>query len=219
MDTTDTSRALPRRRPPSARRNSARPLSARERLLAAADELFYREGVNSVGIDRVIERAGVAKASLYDCFGSKEELIRAYLAARAEARQARITRMLERYATPRERLLGIFDVLGELVADSNYRGCAFVRASAEIRPDGRVKTVCDDSRTWTRSLFAGLAKEAGAREPEHLAQQLMLLYDGVSVSGQMEHDPTAASAARAVATTLLDDAIDAKHSSLRGQKA
>jgi hypothetical protein len=74
-----------------------------------------------------------------------------------------------------------------------------------------VKTVCDDSRAWTRSLFAGLAREAGAKEPDRLAQQLMLLYDGVSVSGQMEHDPSAASAARAVATTLLDDAIDAKH--------
>ncbi len=57
-------------------------LSARERLLAAAQELFYEEGINTVGIDRVIERAGVAKASLYDCFGSKDELICAYLEAR-----------------------------------------------------------------------------------------------------------------------------------------
>src|SRR5277367_4436573 len=64
--------------------------SARERLLAAADELFYENSINTVGIDRIIERAGVAKASLYDCFGSKDELIRAYLEARNTARQTRV---------------------------------------------------------------------------------------------------------------------------------
>jgi AcrR family transcriptional regulator len=69
---------------------------ARERLLAAA-ELFYEEGFNLVGIDRVIERAGVAKASLYDCFGGKEELIRSYLQEWHEARQLRMREWLARY--------------------------------------------------------------------------------------------------------------------------
>src|ERR1700684_4332700 len=87
--------------------------SARERLLAAADELFYADGVHTVGIDRVIERAGVAKATLYSAFGSKDELIRCYLTARHAARQERMTRKLARYDTPRARLLGVFDVLGE----------------------------------------------------------------------------------------------------------
>ena len=98
---------------------------ARERLLAAADELFYEGGTHAVGIDRVIERAGVAKASLYDNFGSKEELIRAYLEARHEARKARITARLERYATARERLLGVFDALADVMAQPSFRGCAF----------------------------------------------------------------------------------------------
>src|SRR5882757_8493036 len=64
--------------------------SARERLLAAANELFYKEGIHTVGIDRVIEKAGVAKASLYTTFGSKDELVRAYLAERFEVRKKRI---------------------------------------------------------------------------------------------------------------------------------
>ena len=82
-------------------------LPARERLLAAASDLFYEEGVHSVGIDRVIERAGVAKATLYSAFGSKDELIRAYLAARHAATRDRMTRELAaRYDTPRERLQG-----------------------------------------------------------------------------------------------------------------
>ena len=87
--------------------------SARERLLAAAQELFYKEGINTVGIDRVIEHAGVAKASLYDCFGSKEGLIRAYLTARHEARQKRLQERLAHYNNPRDRLLGVFDVMAD----------------------------------------------------------------------------------------------------------
>ena len=185
------------------------PRSARERLLAAAEQLFYEEGINTVGIDRVIERAGVAKASLYDCFGSKEELIRAYLYERHEARRARITAMLARYATPRERLLGVFDTLAELFAQPRFRGCAFVRASAELRAGSRVKSVCDESRVWIRTLFTDLAREAGARDPEALAAQLVLLYDGASISAQMDGNPAAAASARAVAAVMLDAATAA----------
>jgi AcrR family transcriptional regulator len=178
--------------------------SARERLLAAAEELFYEEGVNTVGIDRVIERAGVAKASLYDCFGSKEELIRSYLVARQESRRARMTEKLARYATPKERLLGVFDAMGELFAAPNFRGCAFMRASAEARTGSSLKSVCDDSRAWIRTLFTELAKDAGAADPASLAQQLVLLYDGASVSAQMDCNPGAAAAARAAASMMLD---------------
>src|SRR3954463_9613845 len=88
--------------------------SARERLLAAADELFYEEGIHTVGIDRLIERAGVAKASLYSTFGSKDELIRAYLEARHAATRERMEgELAARYHTPRDRLLGAFDIQGE----------------------------------------------------------------------------------------------------------
>src|SRR5947209_17227727 len=97
--------------------------SARERLLASANELFYDEGIQTVGIDRVIEHAGVAKASLYNTFGSKEELIRAYLDARRESLTARITEVVESFSTPRDRLLGVFDAQRVIITDSEYRGC------------------------------------------------------------------------------------------------
>ena len=90
--------------------------SARERLLAAANELFYEEGVHTVGIDRVIERAGVAKASLYSTFGSKEELVRAYLQARAEERQRRVAAVIAKHAEPRAQILALYDYLGERTA-------------------------------------------------------------------------------------------------------
>jgi AcrR family transcriptional regulator len=181
--------------------------SARDRLLAAANELFYEQGVHTVGIDRVIERAGVAKASLYNTFGSKEELVRAYLAARAVVRQERITAALSQYDTPRERLLAVFDVLDELFAEPGFRGCAFLNASAESTGGGPVEAVCDESRAWTRGLFAELAREAGVAQPDALAQQLVLLYDGATVSARMDRDLTAARAARTVAVALVDAAL------------
>ena len=181
--------------------------SARERLLAAAQELFYKEGINTVGIDRVIEHAGVAKASLYDCFGSKEGLIRAYLTARHEARQKRLQERLAHYDNPRDRLLGVFDVMAEVAVESNFGGCAFIRASAEARAGSGVKSVCNESRSWIRALFTDLAREAGAADPERLAAQLVLLYDGASVSAQMDHDASAAASARAAAALMLDAAV------------
>ena len=184
--------------------------SARERLLAAAEELFYEEGINTVGIDRVIERAGVAKASLYDTFGSKEELIRSYLVGRKEARQARILRRLDSCKTPRERLLGVFDALAEICADPGFRGCAFLRASAESRSGSSLRAVCDDSRRWTYDLFVELGRDAGAAKPEQLAHQLIVLYDGAVVAAQMDHDATAAALARTMAAQLLDAATARK---------
>ena len=180
---------------------------ARERLLAAADALFYEEGVNLVGIDRIIEHAGVAKASLYDCFGSKEELIRSYLQERHEARQVRVRERLARHASAREKILAVFDLMAEAVAKADYRGCAFARASAEARPGSSIKAMCDESRAWNLALFADLAKQAGAADPDRLAQQFRLLYDGASVSSHVDANSTAVADARAMAEIVLDQAI------------
>ena len=123
--------------------------SARDRLLAAANELFYNEGVHTVGIDRIIEQAGVAKASLYNTFGSKDELVRAYLETRQASVTHRIMQAVDRYDTPRERLLAVFEGQGDLFSGPDYRGCAFARASAESiratrpsRPPGPTGTGC-----------------------------------------------------------------------------
>ena len=101
----------------------------------------------------------------YSAFGSKDELIRAYLARRHASRQERITRGLARFDSPRERLLGVFEVLTEVFAEPGFRGCAFANASAESPPGGVVETVSDESRAWTRALFADLARAAGVADP------------------------------------------------------
>jgi AcrR family transcriptional regulator len=183
--------------------------SARERLLAAANELFYAEGVNSVGIDQVITRAGVAKASLYNTFGSKEELVRAYLKGRHAKTRERMARELQaRYRTPRERLVGVFEVQGLAFAEPDFRGCAFVCASAESDAGEAVEKTTEEYRIWVRSLFLDLAYAAGAPEPEALAKQLVLVYDGAGISSWMDHDPSVAQAAGNIAKALVDAAFE-----------
>jgi len=137
-------------------------VSARERLLAAADELFYGNGINTVGIDRVIERAGVAKASLYDCFGSKDELVRSYLQGRSDARRARINDRLSQYDSPEEKILAIFDLLGEVALAARVSGCAFVRAG-DANSSEKVKGVCEESRAFMLASSRDLARESRGR--------------------------------------------------------
>jgi AcrR family transcriptional regulator len=180
--------------------------SARDRLLAAAHELFYREGINNVGIDRVIEHAGVAKASLYSNFGSKDELVRAYLRGMHERRVARVLERIGRHRSPRERLLAVFDGVAESFAHPGYRGCAFVRTSAEMPGGGPGQEVIAEARAWMRDLFVQLAREAGARNAPALAQQLVLLYDGAVTAAHVDGNTGAAAVARSLAANLLDAA-------------
>src|SRR6202166_4284618 len=183
-----------------AKENAAERVSARERLMAAASELFYAEGVHTVGVDRIVERAGVAKATLYALFGNKDGLGRAYLTARQDHTRERMTpELAARFHTPRDRLLGVFEVQGLSFIEPGFHGCAFVGANAESSPGSSVEEVTDDYRHWIRSLFVELAKEAGATDPKGLAQQLVLLYDGAGISAWMDHDPSVAGAARTVA--------------------
>ncbi|MEV7680334.1 TetR/AcrR family transcriptional regulator [Streptomyces sp. NPDC088341] len=190
---------------PSPKERSA---AARARLLAAANELFYAEGVQSVGIDRVIERAGVAKATLYSAFGNKDGLVRAYLQARHAATAERMERELQaRYDTPKERLTGAFEVQGLSFTEPGFRGCAFVSASSDAPPGGVVDRAAQDYRAWLHDLFQDLAKQAGATDARSLAQQLVLLYDGAGISAWMDRDPSAENAARALAAVVVNAAI------------
>lgn len=180
-----------------------------DRLLAAATDLFYEHGVHTVGIDRIIERAGVAKASLYSTFGSKEGLVRAYLEARHAARRARLLAEIERHKDPRARLLAIFDVLDDTVARPGFRGCAFANAAAESELDSAAADVTRNVRLWLRETLTELAAALGVPDPEGLARQLTLLYDGALAQSRLDPSPAAAEAAKDAANELVDAAVGA----------
>jgi AcrR family transcriptional regulator len=182
--------------------------SARERLLNAANDLFYAEGVQTVGIDRIIERAGVAKASLYNLFGSKEELVAAYLASRHDFTTDRIARAIASVDDPRKKILAVFDAQAEQYLQRDFHGCAFIAASTEAPPGGLVEQAGDEFRAWMRNMFTELATRAGAPDPVSLGRQLHLIYDGAGLAGRMDHhDPAIAPAARNAVLALLAAAV------------
>ena len=181
-------------------------VSARDRLLHAASELFYEHGVHIVGIDPIIERAGVAKATLYSTFGSKEELVRAYLEARHASRRAAVLAEMELHDDPKGKLLAVFDVLIATVKKSGFRGCAFANASAESEPDSAATEVTLKVREWMLGVLAEQTQALGVADPGGLARQLTLLYDGALAQARLDRSPAAANAAKTAAEILIDSA-------------
>ncbi|BBX63319.1 hypothetical protein MSAS_24930 [Mycobacterium saskatchewanense] len=202
---TQTSRVTTRANAQAPRR------SARQRLLDAADELFGDEGVHTVGIDRVIQHAGVAKASLYNTFGSKDELVRAYLDGRHARTIARLRAAVQQHSDPVARVYAVFDAQAEILSEPTFHGCAFISAGAEAPPGGVIEHAVDAYRAELRELFTSLAADTGAADPRTLGRQLHLIYDGAILSAQMDHDPSIAVQARAAVTALLTTALPSKN--------
>jgi AcrR family transcriptional regulator len=179
----------------------------RERLLDAARELFYAEGLHTVGIDRVIDRAGVAKASLYSTFGSKEGLVRAYLEEYHDRVLSRRRAAAETESDPVAAILAVFDSLARDYRRPDYNGCAFSGARAEEPAGGPVDAAARAYRADMRHLFRDLCLRAGAKDPDLLAWQLQLLYSGGAESAKIERDPAVATAQRTAVETLLSSAL------------
>jgi AcrR family transcriptional regulator len=183
-------------------------LAPRERLLAAARELFYAEGIQSVGIDRVIERAGVAKASLYSTFGSKEALVRAYLDESHERILGRRRVAVEGAGDPVAAILAVFDSQARDFERPDYNGCAFAGARAEAPAGGLIDDATRSFRQEIRGLFRGLCVQAGASDPDELAWQLQLLYSGSAESAKLDHEPGLAAVQRSAVEKLLNASLD-----------
>jgi AcrR family transcriptional regulator len=157
---------------------AARRPSARERLLAAADELFYRDGVHSTGIDAVIEKAGVAKGSLYYIFGGKDELVAAYLRGRHERFRQRVEEAQAGIDDPADKILALFDALADYISLPEYRGCPFDSAAAEA-PTGQCQVLAiKEYRDWLHQSVLQLASDTGVPDSQALAEALTVLYNG-----------------------------------------
>ena len=185
--------------------------SPRERLLRAADDLFYRRGIRNVGIDELIAAAGVAKASLYKHFESKDDLVAEYVRQRDAQWQAWFQREVEaRASTPRDRLLVAFDVLADWLASPDFRGCAFQNASVELadaRHAGHTAAVA--SKRAVRAYLRDLARDAAVEDPGTLADQLALLAEGAIITALLERTATPGRTARRAAAQLLEAASSA----------
>ncbi|MGH3095363.1 MAG: TetR/AcrR family transcriptional regulator [Streptosporangiales bacterium] len=178
---------------------------AAERVLTAASELFYRQGLGAVGVETIAEAAGVTKKTLYDRFGSKAQLVAAYLSARDRRWRDHLVGYVDAHGANADgRLLAVFDALGEWMRAENSRGCAFVHAYAELTdPDHPGRRVTEDQKRWLVEYLTRLARDAGVPDPGQAAAQMFLLHEGATVAYGMGVDVDAAATARAAAVGLL----------------
>ncbi|TWD81492.1 TetR family transcriptional regulator [Kribbella amoyensis] len=181
----------------------AKPLTpAGERIMVAASALFYDQGIRAVGVDAIANAAEVTKKTLYDRFGSKDQLIAAYLERRNRRWHGFLDEQLAHRepSTPEEVILALFAALTDWMAESR-RGCGFINASVELAaPDHPAMPVIVGQKQWMRSEFAAQAEQAGFADVEELADRLLLLHEGALVSyrvAAMEHAPEVAQRAAA----------------------
>jgi AcrR family transcriptional regulator len=178
---------------------------ARDRILAAAYELFASRGIRDVGVDEVIERAGVAKATLYRHFPSKDDLVIAFLELREERWtlewvEAEATR---RGTTPEEQLLAIFGLFDEWFHREDFEACSFVNVLLEMGPEHPAGKASVQHLANIRSIVRKLAEESGLRDPESFARSWHILMKGSIVSAA-EGDAEAAQRARSMARLLIE---------------
>jgi AcrR family transcriptional regulator len=183
----------------------AAPPSARERILATAYDLFSRRGVRDVGIDEVIREAGVAKATLYRHFPSKDDLVIAFLEQREEQWTKGFVEAgaRARGKTPDERLLAIFDVFDDWFGTPEFDQCAFINVLLEMGPEHRIGRSSIDYLANIRGVVRELAEEAGLRETEAFARSWHILMKG-SIISAAEGDLDAAKRAQAMGRLLIE---------------
>ena len=186
----------------SRKRANSSELGVRDRLLDAADRLFYREGVGAVGIDRILGEAGAAKASLYQHFGSKDQLVASYLERRTVEARAHIEAYLAD-TPPSQRALKFFDWVVAWAESKDFRGCPLQHTVSELTNAAHpARVIAHGQREWFAERFLEWTKAAGVKDPKATARALMVLFDG-AVAGSEVDGPQRASDARWMAKKLL----------------
>lgn len=181
-------------------------LSKREQIVSVALKLFYQNGFHATGIDRIIKEAGVSKKTLYNHFKSKDELVLAALRKRDELFRNNLMRKTERLgSTAKERLLSVFDAIGEWLHEKDFVGCMFINASAEYsKADNPSHILCAEHKRLVREYIRDLAVQAEMDNPEELSQQLNLLIEGAIVDAHVSGNKNAAGQAKNIALILVN---------------
>lgn len=172
----------------------SRPSPARARLLEAATDLFYNEGIHSVGVDRIIEEAGVTRATMYKQFAGKEGLVLAYLSGEDDGLRMLFAQAATVSDDPEVLLELVVTGIEQDIRDRHTRGCPFINAAAEYPEPGPVRSLIADHREWFRSTLEQLAVAAGLDAPAEAAASLVLLRDAALVGGYLDGEARVAPA-------------------------
>jgi AcrR family transcriptional regulator len=177
-------------------------IGVRDRLLAAADRLFYREGVRAVGIDRVLAEADAAKASLYQHFGCKDQLVASYLERRTVDARAHIETYLAN-TPPSQRALKFFDWVVDWAESKDFRGCPLQHTVSELTDAAHpARAVAYGQREWFAERLLEWTMAAGVKDAKATARALVVLFDGAVAGAEMD-GPQRARDARWMARKLL----------------
>jgi AcrR family transcriptional regulator len=178
---------------------------ARQRLLDAADELFYTHGIHDTGVDAVISAANVAGMTFDRHFGGKDELVTAYLEGRDTRWRATLEAAIARAGDDaRSQLLAFFDALGTWHRDPRFRGCAFANAAAELAaPRHPARAVVEDHKRSLRERMTEIAGEIPHSAPNLLVDQLMMLFEGATTTHALGTVTHAIDKARMTAAALI----------------
>jgi AcrR family transcriptional regulator len=181
-------------------------VGARERILAAADELFSQRSVRDVGINELISRAGVAKATFYAHFASKDDLVLAFLERCHQdlTVEAIIAECRKKTNDPTAQLLIIFDVLDGWFRQDDFQACAFVSTMLEMGPTHPLGQASISYLAQVRDFMRTLAEEAGLNQPDVFARSCHILTKG-SIISAVEGDKEAAVWAKRMAASLISD--------------
>ena len=161
-------------------------LPPRDRILAAARDLFYRHGIRAVGVEAIAEAAATNKMTLYRHFGSKDELVAAYITQLAKEGDEVWERLARTYpGDPHAQLDGWVKYVEEIITGRFDRGCAIANAAVELRESGHpARQIIDDYKTRKRERLVGLFRDADYADPEVLADEVFLLFEGARISVQ-----------------------------------
>lgn len=183
------------------------PEATKARILKAAADVFTRRGIHAAGINEIVEAAGASKLTVYKNFGSKDGLVEAVLTDRTRRVRAWQNHAVEQAGTGREKILAVFDLIASWYVEAGFRGCAMMNAATEDRgQDGAPRRLAQDHLTFYRDLFRRLLTEAGARDPETTARQLVIVLEGATLISAVDRDPGLGAEARVIVETLLDAA-------------
>jgi AcrR family transcriptional regulator len=178
--------------------------SARDRLLAAASRLFYKDGLRAVGVNTIAAQAQVTKATLYAHFGSKDHLITEHLRARDERWRRDLQRVLAGRLDPASQLAAIFAAYRAWAVADEFRGCGFVNAAAELPdPTHPARAVIEAHKRDVRARLETLAGAAECPDPSDTAEQWFLLLEGAMLTAALRRGPEALDHAHDMATRLL----------------
>jgi AcrR family transcriptional regulator len=161
-------------------------MNTRDRIVETASRLFYTQGYNNTGINQVIKEADVAKASLYQYFPSKDDLLIEYLTVTSHATMDMLRKVAAKHDAPGDKVLALFDFLVDFSRQTDYQGCNFLNVAGEIpRDNSKVKALIQNQKTLTRNLFVEILKPIGK---EGLADEMYLLFDGALITSKVYGD-------------------------------